>query len=209
MQTQSFPDCIERPGQENVYGSSGLYELHIQINSYFVTNENATSFERCIPGQPEVFTVDLCGGRDGYPCATPGILRRRSRSFYIERHLSRDTVKRQVSLDGKFSVLNLFDNRGFERKKLVLFHIEEVRAFQVCIALSITRFERSRLDRDLDARIGHIGFITSQHARDFREVPLYVSDHHVLDLELSYRVRRVNVPDSILFRHCRLSFPKC
>src|SRR6266404_57717 len=130
---------------------SGLYELDIQINSYFVTNENATSFERCIPSQAEVFTADLCVARDGYPCITPGILRRRSRSFYIERHLSRDTVNRQVSLDGKLCVLNLFNPVRLERKKRVLFHIKEIRAFQMCIALSIARFDRSRLDRDLDA----------------------------------------------------------
>src|SRR5258705_13448636 len=132
-------------------GFSGLYELYIEINSYFVTNENATSFERCVPSQPEVFTADLCVARDGYPCITPGILRRRSRSFYIERHLPRHTMNRQFSPDGKLSVLNLFNPVRLERKKRVLVHIEEVRAFQVCIALSITRFDRSRLDRDLDA----------------------------------------------------------
>src|SRR5258705_8815009 len=132
-------------------GFSGLYELDIQINSYFVANQNAASFQRCIPSQAEVFTADLCVARDGYPCITPGILRRRSRSLYIERHLSRDTVNRQVSLDGKFSVVNLFDNRGFEQEKRMLFHIEEISAFQICIALSIARFDRGRLDRNFDA----------------------------------------------------------
>jgi len=38
---------------------SGLYELHIQRDGHFVTDENATGFKRRIPGQAEVFAVKL------------------------------------------------------------------------------------------------------------------------------------------------------
>jgi hypothetical protein len=38
------------------------------------------------------------------------------------------------------------------------------------------------------------GFINGQAPGDFGEMTLNVGDHHVLDLELSDRVNRVNAP---------------
>jgi hypothetical protein len=40
---------------------SSLHELHIERDGHLVANENAAAFERCVPGQAEVFATDLRG----------------------------------------------------------------------------------------------------------------------------------------------------
>src|SRR6266568_8340267 len=67
---------------------SGLYELDIERNGDFVTNENATGLERRVPGQAEVFAVDLGRSRGRDPGIAPGILRRRGWPFNRKRHLA-------------------------------------------------------------------------------------------------------------------------
>src|SRR6266496_365405 len=124
--------------------ASSLYELDIQIDRYFVTNENPASLESCIPGQTEIFAIDLCAARYRDASVPPGILRRRRRSFYIESDPSCDTVNRQVAFDGKLAIR--LDLVGLEREQRILLHIEEVGALQMCIALIITRFDRGRFD---------------------------------------------------------------
>jgi len=51
-----------------------------------------------------------------------------------------------------------------------------------------------RIDRGLHVRVGDIGFIQRQDPLEARELPLYVGNHHVLDLELGHRVNGVDVP---------------
>jgi hypothetical protein len=44
-------------GKEN----SSLYELHFEGDGNVIADKKAAAFERCVPGQAEVFAADLCG----------------------------------------------------------------------------------------------------------------------------------------------------
>src|ERR1035438_1309472 len=96
----------------------------------------------------------------------------------------------------QFSIPDTADARGLERQRGELLYIEEISAFQVSVALGVARFNRRRLDQGLDARLCDVGLVKSQGSRDFGEMPFYVRDHHVLDLELGSRMGRVDVPGS-------------
>src|SRR5262245_46263905 len=83
----SFLDRMPRP-REAAQDHSGLHELNIQSDSYLVANKNAAGFECSVPGQAEVFSVDLGRGRDRYPGIAPGILHWRCWPFNCKRYLA-------------------------------------------------------------------------------------------------------------------------
>src|SRR6266480_1908124 len=88
---------------------SGLYELDIERNGDLVTNENASSLKRRVPGQAEVFAVDLGRRRGRDPDIAPGILRRRCWPFNCKRHLAGNAPHGQVAVDFQFSFTDNFD----------------------------------------------------------------------------------------------------
>ncbi len=53
---------------------SGLHESDVEGDGHLVTDENTSSLERCVPGEAEVFAVDLCSRREPQAGIAPGIL---------------------------------------------------------------------------------------------------------------------------------------
>jgi hypothetical protein len=77
----------------------GLHELDIESDGNLVSNQNAAGLEGGVPGQAEVFSVDLCTRRDCDPCVAPGILGRWCRTLYREADLASDAVDSEVAFD--------------------------------------------------------------------------------------------------------------
>src|ERR1700751_2722519 len=96
------------------------------------------------------------------------------------------------------------DAGRFEGKGREFFHLEEVRALQVRVALRVACVYGRRVDGDLHLRLGRISFVALQRAGNARELALYIRNHHVLDLELGHGVRRINGPSAYrgLLRSC-------
>jgi hypothetical protein len=82
----------------------GLHELDIESESDFVTNQNAPGLKGGVPGQAEVFSVDLCGRGDRNPSVAPGILRRRCGPFDRKADLAGNATDGQVAFDPLVSV---------------------------------------------------------------------------------------------------------
>src|SRR5260370_40677906 len=118
-----------------------------------VADENPTSLERGVPGQAEVFAVDLCGRRYRNPGVAPGILRRRGWAFNGKEQLARDAPNGQVALYRQFPVPDKSDARGFEGQRGELLHVAEVGALHVRIALGVASFDRDCLDQARDVRV--------------------------------------------------------
>src|SRR5438552_4131166 len=173
---------------------SGLYELDIERNGDLVTNENAASLKRRVPGQAEVFPVDLGRRRGRDPGIAPGILRWRGWPFKCKGHLAGNAPDGQVAVDLQFSFRDNFDVAGFERQAGKLLNVQEVGALEVRVALRFAGFNRGRFNQCLDARLCRVPFSVVEDSSDFGEMPLHVGNHHVFDLEFGGRVCRVNVP---------------
>src|SRR6266576_3909501 len=111
----SFPIARQVPNNQRLGGlaRSRLYELDIERNGDLVTNENAASLKRRVPGQAEVFPVDLGRRRGSDPGIAPGILRWRGWPFYCKGHLAGNAPDGQVAVDLQFSFTDNFDVAGF------------------------------------------------------------------------------------------------
>src|SRR5205814_5522152 len=125
---------------------SSFEEFCVERDGHFVPDQNATGLKRRVPGQTEVFAVDLCGRGCRNPGTAPRIFRRRGWPVNVKNRLAGYAPNRQVSLDGQFTVPNKADARGLERKRGELLHMEEVGALQVRIALGVAGFDRGRFD---------------------------------------------------------------
>src|SRR4029077_4505742 len=93
-----FYDLDERPCRSTVDRSS-LYKLSVKRDSHLVADEDAAALEYRVPGQAEVFAVDLGGCRDCNSRIAPGILRGWRGPFNCKRHLAGDAANGQVALD--------------------------------------------------------------------------------------------------------------
>src|SRR5882762_8489180 len=124
-----------------------LHELDVERDGHLVANENATGLKRRVPGQAEVFTVDLRGCRYCNSRVSPGILCRRGGAFNGKEDLAVDAPNGQVALYGQFSVPDKADARGLQGQRWELLHVEEVGALQVRIALGVACFNRGCLDQ--------------------------------------------------------------
>src|ERR1700686_1325289 len=130
-----------------------FHELDVERDGHLVANENAAGLERRVPGQAEVFAIDLRGRRYRNSRVSPGILCRRGGAFNGKEYLASDAPNGQVALDGQFSVPDKADARGLEGQRWELLHVEEVGAFQVRIALGVARFDRGCLNQGLNMRV--------------------------------------------------------
>jgi hypothetical protein len=106
----------------------GLYELNVESDGDFITNENAARLEGSVPGQSEVLSVDLCARRDRNPRVAPWVLGRWSWPFHREADLMGDAVYAQVAFDGQLSVPDDTEAFGLEVQGRELFHIKEIGA---------------------------------------------------------------------------------
>src|SRR4029077_130216 len=172
----------------------GLYELGIESDGDLVADEDAASLEGSVPSQPEVLSVDLCGRRDRNSGVAPWILCRRRWPLNRKADLVGYATDGQVALDCQFSIPDNADALGLEVQGRKLFHIKEIGALQMRIALFIARMNRGCLDRGFDAGVREIRFIQEQSSRNLRKLPFHIRDHHVLDFELRHGVGRVDVP---------------
>ena len=69
---------------------SVLHELDVEGDGHLVTDENTASLEPSVPGEAEVFAVDLCSRRGPQAGTAPVILGGWGRSLYGEYHVAGD-----------------------------------------------------------------------------------------------------------------------
>src|SRR6202049_3843887 len=96
----SLPDSCLAAVNISTLNISTLYELHVERDRHLITNQDATGFERSVPGQTEVLTADLCGCRYSNQRIAPRLLRRRGRAFNRKDPLARNSMNGQVALYG-------------------------------------------------------------------------------------------------------------
>jgi hypothetical protein len=186
---RSWPDRAAVRGPQ-----SGLDELDIERDRDFIANENAAGLETSVPGEAEVFAIDLCGRRDCNPSIAPGVFRRRRWPFDREADLAGHAMYIQIAIDCQLAIPHDADVIGFELQGRELLHIKEIGALQVRIALFITGMNRGCLDRRFNARVREIRFIQRQRSGNLRELAFHIGNHHVLDFELRDGVGGVDVP---------------
>src|SRR5580700_9576568 len=116
---------------------SSLHELHVERDGDLVTDENSTCFQRGVPVQAEVFTVNLSCSRQADASISPRILGRRSRSLNGEDNITSDAVNGKVARHRVFAIANSAYARGFQRELRKLLDVEEVGAHEMCITLGI------------------------------------------------------------------------
>src|SRR3977135_526287 len=109
-----------------VWINLSLHELDVERDGHLVANENATGLKRRVPGQAEVFTVDLRARRYRNSGVAPGVLCRWGWAFNGKEDLARDASNGQGALYGEFSVPDKADARRLKGQRGELFHIEEV-----------------------------------------------------------------------------------
>src|SRR5579862_9036280 len=123
-----------------------FHELNIESDGHFVADENAASLECSVPGQAEVFAVDLGRRRNRHTGVAPGILHRWCWAFNCKRCLASNAADGEVALDLEFAIADNLDIGGLERQGRKLLDVQEVCAFQVRVALGFAGFYRSCLD---------------------------------------------------------------
>src|SRR6267154_3655970 len=126
---------LRRLGAPGGSDKSSLYELDVERDGHLVADENATGFERRVPGQAEVFAIDLCSRRYGHASVAPRIFRRWRWTFDGEYYLACDASNGQAALDGDFSVADRADACRLKRQRGKLLHVDEVGTLQMRIAL--------------------------------------------------------------------------
>src|ERR1700730_15460710 len=137
---------------------SGLRELDVERDGYLLADQDAAGLQRSVPGQSEVFAVNLRGRRQPYAGVAPGIFGGRSRSLYSEHPVASNAANGQVSRDGQLSIRGALHAGGLEGQGRKLLHMEEVGAFQMRVALGVAGVDRCPVDRGLDTRVSQ-GFL--------------------------------------------------
>src|SRR6266576_461801 len=82
---------------------SVLHELDVEGDGRLVTDENTASLERSVPGEAEVFAVDLCSRREPQAGTAPGSPGGWGRSLDGEYRIASDAPNGQVARDRQFS----------------------------------------------------------------------------------------------------------
>ena len=88
-----FSFCREETRRLDVPGDPdnlSLHELDVERDGHLVANENTAGLKRRVPGQAEVFTVDLRCRRYRNSGGAPGILCRRGWAFNGKEYLACD-----------------------------------------------------------------------------------------------------------------------
>jgi len=150
----------------------GLYELDIERNGHVLTNQNAARFERSVPGQAEILSVDLGGSGNRNSRVAPGILGGWRWPFHHKANLVGYAMDGQIAFDRQLSIPDDSDALGFEVQGRKLLHIKEIGALQVRIALFIAGMNGSRLDRGLHTRVREIRFVQEQKLRKLWRIAL-------------------------------------
>src|ERR1700739_1332215 len=169
-------------------------ELDVEGDAYFIADHESTRFKSRVPDQAEVFAIDFCGGLDPDARAAPGILLRRAGRFDLQCHFPGYAVDCEVTLDGEFATLFFADFARLKGDIGKLFHVEEIRALQVGIALWFAGVDAIGVDGDLKAGLGNVGAIELQAAFEGGEFALHVREHQVFDLELSGGMNGIDLP---------------
>src|SRR6201987_1459442 len=169
-------------------------ELDVEGDGYFIANHESTRFKSRVPDQAEVFAIDFCNGLDPDARAAPGILLRRAGRFDIQCHLPGYAVNCEITLDRKFATRFFADFAGLKGDIGKLFHVEEIRALQVGVALRFAGVDAIGVDDDLKTGLSDVGAIELQGALDGGEFALHVRDHQMFDLELSGGMNGIDLP---------------
>src|SRR6267154_2191524 len=143
---------------------SSLHKLDAKRDGHIIAHKNTPCLQHSVPGQAEIFAVDLRSGREPQARIAPWIFGGRRRSFHAEYHTSSDPANSQVSCDSKVSVASASDSRRLERQLRKLLRVKEVLAFQVRISLGVARVDGGHFDGSLDTRVSGIALVQGQHA---------------------------------------------
>src|SRR6185437_9615349 len=173
---------------------SGLHELQVERDGDIFADEDTARLESGIPGEAEIFAIDFCYSGEPDSRVAPRVFALRRGPFRFESDWARDAMNGKLPGDLQLIVASPLDAARTERQSGKLFHIEEVRALEVRVALRFACVNRGRVDGSFHARVLDVGRVQSQYAGESGKVSLHVGNHHVFHLELGGGVDRVEVP---------------
>src|ERR1035437_10369845 len=173
---------------------SALDELDVEGDADVFAYQHSTGFERRIPGQTEVLSIDFGRGGKADARVAPGVLAGGAGAFDGKGYGLGDAVHGQVACHGIFVLAGAFHGGGFEGHGRVLFDFKEVRALEVAVALGVAGVESGNVDGGLDCGRSGIGVVLVENAGQTGQAAFNVGDHHVLYLEFGGGVGRVEIP---------------
>src|SRR5437667_318524 len=133
-------------------GFAGRDGLHRQFDARRLADEDAPGLQGDIPGEPEVFAVDL-GGR----AEADALVAHRGGAAAVEVDLEGDglggAVHGQVPDDLPGLVAQRLHSRRREGDRRVVLDVEEVAALEVRVTVIVSRAHAGRVDLHLDMRV--------------------------------------------------------
>src|SRR5688572_765478 len=175
-------------------GKLRLHRLDVDRDLDLVAYQNPARFERLVPGESEIATVDRGRGAEPKTLSTPRIA---SAAFIVrlENDFARDIANRQLASDTVAVVVDALDAGASERDGGVLVDLEEIRRAQVGVTLLLARVDARRGDLGFDRRAREIRLVERDRAAHVGEAPADGGDHEVLHREADLGVCRIDVPD--------------
>src|SRR6185312_9336270 len=116
-----------------------------------------------------------------------------------------DTVDGEVARHREAAAAAGSDFRGFIRDGWKFFHVEEIRAPKVRVALLVVRADAGRIDAGLDGRGRRVRGVKRDAPANLVKLALHVGDHHVTNLELRGSVRGVDLVNAHQYLSLRFS----
>src|SRR5687768_11840344 len=135
--TQFHPDDDDDIGH---LGKLRLHRLDVDRDLDLIAHQNPARFERLVPGESEIATVDRGRGAEPKTLSTPRIA---SATFIVrlENDFARDVANRQLAGDTVAGVVDALDASASERDGGVLVDLEEIRRAQVGVTLFLPRVD--------------------------------------------------------------------
>ena len=143
--------------------------------------------------EPELLAVDLAGGAEAEPGASPRVLHRAA-DFAVERNFLRYATNREVTDDAVVGTAARLEALRHKRDLRVVRCIEEIGRAEMVVAALVAGIDRRGLDRDGRAGGGQVRLVDMSIDRELLEATLRRRDDHVLDCEFDGAVGEVQGP---------------
>lgn len=165
------------------------FEFNRQNN--LVAYYGTASFERLIPGQPEVLAIDLAGSGETDSLIAPRILSR-SQILTVQNDRLRNAADREITddLDIVPGHTAAFQN---ELDLRMLIDVKEVARTKVFVTLFVVREDRLCFDDCLTGGENFLLFVKSKLARKLLERTFHIRDDEVLYRKAYLRMRCIHL----------------
>ena len=171
-----------------------FYEFQIGMQPDLIAHDQAAGFRDSVPVETEVLTVDLAIDRDAGAGIAPGILDDTA-EFGLEFYGLCSVTDGQVAVYIiRAVVIDVLIFGGYEFQLRMLFRVEEIRGFQVGVALFGVGSDR--IDVGGKFHLGGLEIFPFRFHRgvEFGKPAGNIRNHHVFYLEFHFGVRGIEYP---------------